>query len=66
MLAEKYSARRVEAACGLALSYTSRPSYKSVKNILVTMADKGLIPPAQEPDANQYALTRGSDYYKGR
>lgn len=66
MLAEKYSARRVEAACGLALSYTSRPSYKSVKNILATMADKGLIPPAQEPDANQYALTRGSDYYKGR
>ena len=66
MLAEKYSARRVETACGLALSYTSRPSYKSVKNILATMADKGLIPPAQEPDANQYALTRGSDYYKGR
>lgn len=66
MLAEKYSAKRVEAACGLALSYTPRPSYKSVKNILATMADKGLIPPAQSPDASQYALTRGSEYYKGR
>ena len=34
-LAEKYSDALLEAACKKALSYTSSPSYKSIKNILV-------------------------------
>ncbi len=39
-LAEKYSACRLEAACQKALSYTASPSYKSIKNILVTGSDQ--------------------------
>ena len=35
-LAEKYSDALLEVACKKALSYTSSPSYKSIKNILVT------------------------------
>ena len=35
-LAEKYSDALFEAACKKALSYTASPSYKSIKNILVT------------------------------
>ena len=35
-LAEKYSDALLEAACKKALSYTASPSYKSIKNILVT------------------------------
>ena len=35
-LAEKYSEAMLEAACKKALSYTASPSYKSIKNILVT------------------------------
>ena len=35
-LTEKYSDSLLEAACEKALSYTSSPSYKSIKNILVT------------------------------
>ena len=39
-LAEKYSDTLLEAACKKALSYTSSPSYKSIKNILVTSSKK--------------------------
>lgn len=33
-LADKYSVERLEAACEKALSYTTTPSYRSIKNIL--------------------------------
>ena len=39
-LAEKYSDAMLEAACKKALSYTASPSYKSIKNILVTGSEK--------------------------
>lgn len=39
-LADKYSVERLETACNKALSYTPHPSYKSVKNILVTGQDR--------------------------
>jgi hypothetical protein len=64
-LTDRYSPKRLENACALALSYTSSPSYKNVKDILAAGRDK---PVAEEPDANAepnpYALTRGSDYYR--
>ena len=64
-LKDRYSPKRLENACALALSYTSSPSYKNVKDILAAGRDK---PVAEEPDANAdpnpYALTRGSDYYR--
>ena len=64
-LAEKYSPKRLENACTLALSYTSSPSYKNVKDILAAGRDKTL---AEEKgdcaEPNPYALTRGSDYYR--
>ena len=66
-LADKYSVRRLEAACHKALSYTATPSYKSIKNILVAGQDKI----DQKPQAsdtvstqNKHALTRGADYYR--
>ena len=39
-LAEKYSDALLEAACKKALSYTASPSYKSIKNLLVTGSEK--------------------------
>lgn len=65
-LTDKYSAKRLETACALALSYTAAPSYKSIKDILAAGKDK------QEADndkkavteANSFALTRGADYYQ--
>ena len=64
-LAEKYSDALLEAACKKALSYTSSPSYKSIKNILVTGSVKA------EPESSgsktthkAYGITRGADYYQ--
>ena len=61
-LADKYSAKRLEDACTQALSYTSSPSYKSVKNILSANPE----PPAAEEETTQKAkgITRGADFYR--
>ncbi len=63
-MADKYSAQRLDAACEKALSYTATPSYKSIKNILVTGKDK----PQGESDKqeaahNDFGITRGAGYY---
>ena len=64
-LAEKYSDALLEAACKKALSYTSSPSYKSIKNILVT----GSVKPESETTESKtthkaHGITRGADYYR--
>ena len=64
-LTKRYSSKRLENACALALSYTASPSYKNVKDLLAAGRDKTI---AEETDANPepnpYALIRGSDYYR--
>ena len=64
-LADKYSADRLEAACAKALAYTSSPSFKSIKNILAAEKDRPVPAEGQGEKAvhNEYALTRGADYY---
>ena len=64
-LTDKYSEALLEAACKKALSYTSSPSYKSIKNILVTGSVK------TEPESSgsktthkAHGITRGADYYR--
>jgi len=42
-LAEKFTPQRLEAACAKALSYTSRPNYKSISAILNAGKDKQLL-----------------------
>ena len=64
-LAEKYSDALLEVACKKALSYTSLPSYKSIKNILVT----GSVKPESETTESTtthkaHGITRGADYYR--
>ena len=61
-LGKRYSDRRLENACRKALSYTSTPSYKAVKDILVTRLD---INDADESDQQLLprGITRGADYY---
>ena len=64
-LAGKYSDALLEAACKKALSYTSSPSYKSIKNILVT----GSVKPESETTESTtthkaHGITRGADYYR--
>ena len=68
-LADKYSVLRVEAACQKALSYTPRPSYKSIQTILKTGQDKVVVEKDITPGTNEntlnFGFTRGSVYYGG-
>ena len=63
-LAEKHSSRRLETACEKMLSYSERPSYKSIRNLLAAM-DQGedQVVPHEEPAPR--GITRGSRYYGG-
>ena len=64
-LVEKYSAALLEDACKRALAFSHSPSYKSIKNLLVTLKDKP-VDETQEPwKVNQYGITRGAGYYGG-
>lgn len=63
-LADKYSVTRLENACVRALSFTPCPSYKSIKNILVTGQDKlETTAPEQKQVSSEYGFTRGAKYY---
>ena len=70
-LADKYSVDRLEAACCKALTFTTTPSYKSIKNILDTgsdrtePADKAAVTDSHtSSEKSSHALTRGADYYR--
>ena len=63
-LADKYSVERLENACKRALSFTPQPSFKSVKNILVTGQDKMEHEESAVKDtSSQYGYVRGAAYY---
>ena len=64
-LSEKYSEALLEAACKRTLSYTSTPSYKIIKNILVTGLEKlDPVKPESECTHITKGITRGADYYR--
>jgi hypothetical protein len=64
-LAEKYSDALLEAACKKALSYTASPSYKSIKNILVTGSVKPESGTTESKTTQKaHGITRGADYYR--
>jgi transposase len=65
-LADQYSKERLESACVLALTYTSRPSYKSIQTILKSGQDIRHLQPSDRPDApdtQDTGFTRGAQYY---
>ena len=65
-LAEKYSPEKLEQVCAKALSYSGKPSYKSIKNLLVAKKDA----PDTESESSQvekpHGITRGAKYYGGK
>ena len=61
-LAEKYAPIQLEKACQKALQYSHSPSYKSIKNLLVTMKDEPVSQSVPEKK-NTYGITRGARYY---
>lgn len=64
-LADKHSVTRLEAACHKALSYTPKPSFQSVKTILLTGQDKVMCEkaPTSTESSASHAFTRGASYY---
>ena len=64
-LVDKYSPEKLEEACRKALVFSNAPSYKSIKNILVTMKDFPPDVPKEAPKNNQHGITRGASYYGG-
>ena len=62
-LSQKYSEGQLEEACKKALGYTATPSYKSIKNLLVTGVVKT---PENNPETTHKAhgITRGANYYR--
>jgi transposase len=64
-LTDKYSAERLEAACAKALSYTPRPSLKSVQMILKSGQDQIAAKPYSSQGDSPHGLTRGAGYYGG-
>lgn len=63
-LSEKYSPEKLEAACEKALLYSSSPSYKSIKNLLVTMKDTPIASSGPQKKES-HGITRGARYYGG-
>lgn len=67
-LADKHSITRVENACERALSYTSRPTLKSIQTILKTGQDKLVSSEDHKPvkSESSHGFTRGAAYYGGK
>ena len=54
---QAHGRQELERACAKALSYSPRPSYKTIKSIIAKSAE----PSGEDPDVGAYL--RGSDYY---
>ena len=64
-LSEKYTPVQLERACQRALQYSHSPSYKSIKNLLVTMKEEPVSETVPE-NKNTYGITRGARYYANK
>jgi len=66
-LSDQFTPERLETACGIALGYTPRPTYKAIQTILKSGRDKTSIESQSSSEASKYGFTRGPDYYgRGR
>lgn len=63
-LSDQYTPERLEAACFKALSYTPRPSYKSIQTILKSGQDKILEEYSAPSEPSAFGFTRGAEYYR--
>jgi len=64
-LSDRYSTKRLEAACEKALSYTPSPSLKNITTILKNGQDKVSSKAKKPKSSAQYGITRNSSYCRG-
>ncbi|MDR1893041.1 MAG: IS21 family transposase [Oscillospiraceae bacterium] len=63
-LADRHGAKRLEAACEKALTYTPSPSYKNIDAILKSGSDKQTAQkPAEKQVDESHSFIRGAEYY---
>lgn len=63
-LADKHGAKRLDAACEKALTYTPSPSYKNIDAILKSGSDKAVPQkPVEKPVDESHSFIRGAEYY---
>ena len=67
-LSEKHSPAKLEAVCAKALTFSSSPSYKSIKNLLVSFKeqDAGSKSDTDSTTNRPRGITRGARYYGGK
>lgn len=65
-LADKYSKPKLEAAYQRVLDYSNQPSYKSIKNILVTLGDTLKTEEVPTEPPKPQGITRGAKHYGGK
>ena len=65
-LAEKYSPEKLEQICAKALSYSGKPSYKSIKNLLAATKDASDTESESSQAVKPHGITRGARYYGGK
>lgn len=67
-LTEKYSAAKLESVCAKALTFSSSPSYKSIKNLLTSVKDQqpGELSDTETTTTKPRGITRGPRYYGGK
>ena len=66
---KKHSPAQLEEVCAKALTYSSKPSYKSIQNLFTVMKDSKSDPVSEETSsekARPAGMTRGAHYYGGR
>ena len=65
-LAEKHSPEKLEQVCATALSYSGKPSYKSIKNLLAATKDEPDTGSESSQAVKPHGITRGARYYGGK
>jgi transposase len=65
-LADKYSAEQLEQACSKTLKYSASPSYKSIRTIIASDADRSVLSHSttEQSTTDAHGITRGADYYR--
>jgi len=68
-LADKHSPVMLERACTKALEYTSKPSYKSIRDLLTNMKDlltESSLSQTETQSTTSHGITRGARHYGGK
>ena len=67
-LTEKHSAAKLESVCAKALTFSSSPSYKSIKNLLTSAKDEPVseLSDTETTTTKPRGITRGPRYYGGK